>query len=443
MRQKLDEGSDAITLVDVDILVSNGKVGNIEAIIVDRQKIPERCFYATVDSHLQTFGRALMEPRRGRTLLKSLADYDSGDFMLISKFHVDDEYKGNSDVAAIALRQFLRHPFISGQTGNGCWRVSSVAYGLDSLEYMPESDREAWKQHIDKCREMSDDEPSAEEKVAMEEEARQWKAQLVTWARQDANPFLRNGFFQDEAIAKMGAPKNRILVASYGHFCAPLKTHEEALAVQFYTPPPPETNPVGKNGELFEYMKSACGDYGVEITTIRTEIETFLRSGATVADSNILHVACVENKPDIVELILQLDPTVIDRVEHGHTALMLAAVKASGSRARPGHEDTRVLDLLLANGANKALQNRSGMTAYGLFDSGRKKFDIMIQAMMGQPVVPKAPDRSQQFIMARLMPPGGPSPNDLTGGRHAGIIDYSAEEKLPVFDASDDYAEIW
>ena len=139
LTHELDEEAEygGITSVHVKIFVQPEKkaVGFIEAIIVDRQSIPERLFYSAFDSHsssLQSIGCKLLEPRSGRTNLVSLAEWDDPefDFMLIDKFHVDDAYKlsgSSSDVAAKALHQFLHHPFIKGSDGE-LWNVSSVAY---------------------------------------------------------------------------------------------------------------------------------------------------------------------------------------------------------------------------------------------------------------------------------------------------------------------------
>lgn len=107
-----------LTSENVDILLAgNKKVGSIGALIVDRKRIPSGLFYAAFDGHssdLQWVGCELMELRYGRTKLKSLSAYDDPefDFMYISNFHVDLEYK--ADVAGEALSQFLHHPYISG-----------------------------------------------------------------------------------------------------------------------------------------------------------------------------------------------------------------------------------------------------------------------------------------------------------------------------------------
>lgn len=188
-----------------------------------------------------------MEPRYGRTRLASLAEYDDPefDFLYITRFHVDDAYKQNgaSDVATIALHQFLYHPTIRGNSGYAdIWSVSSVAYVLDALESMTASERAAFNKHREDCRKNDRARfmraPGADQDTTLEQERKRWDARLKVLARQDANPFLRNNFFQDLAIAKGGESDARILVASHGHSCQPLKTHAQALAVQFFVPPP-------------------------------------------------------------------------------------------------------------------------------------------------------------------------------------------------------------
>lgn len=450
-----------LTHVSVEILNNhNAKIGSIRAVLVDRQSVPERCFYSSFDEHsadLQWIGCALMEPRYGRTKLQSLAEYDDPefDFMYISHFHVDDEYKNvvvggvssSSDVAAIALRQFLHHPFVSGQLQYGCWKVSSVAYVLDPLEAMTQSEVELWDKHKKDCREydmeiMTGTTIPPASKQAHETECRRWEERMQVFARQDANPFLRNGFFQEKAIARKGGSDARILVASHYHFREPLKSHAQALAVQFCTPDPTGPEPLGKDAELSEYIKAKCSEYPrPNLASVRQQVQTLLQAGATVAGSHGLHAACGNNEYEIVKLLVEQcasagDATTINGYDTNHyTPLMVAAMSAAGRSNKDGVPETRVIDYLLANGADKGLQDKEGLTAYGVFQKARNEFTTAMQAMMGMPVRTSGPGEwsdipSERALEAKLIPPNGPSPNDLTGGggERSGIMDYSAQD---------------
>jgi hypothetical protein len=147
----------SFTHINADIRIGSSiqstekkKIGRIDAILVNRQRIAEHCFYKAFDSHssgMQWIGCAVMENRRGRSKLQSLVEYDDPefDFMYIETFHIDDEYKqnGSSDVEAKALRLFLHHSFIKGENveHDDCWKVSSAAYALDPVQAMTAAQR--------------------------------------------------------------------------------------------------------------------------------------------------------------------------------------------------------------------------------------------------------------------------------------------------------------
>jgi hypothetical protein len=55
----------------------------------------------------------------------------------------------------------------------------------------------------------------------------------------------------------------------------------------------------------------------------------------------------------------------------------------------------------------------------------------MIAAMCGRPVEDTVPlDPSQAEVATKLLPPGGPTPNDLAGGESVadGFMDYSTQD---------------
>ena len=69
------------------------------------------------------------------------------------------------------------------------------------------------------------------------------------------------------------------------------------------------------------------------------------------------------------------------------------------------------------------------MTAYGHFMKQRNEYAVAMQAMMGCLVPANNPGvlsgrPSIQALQTKLIPPGGPSSADLTGGRDDGIMDY-------------------
>ena len=73
----------AFTNVKADILKNGTKIGSIEAIIIDRQAIPDGYFLSAMDGHslsLQMVGSTVYELRHGRTKLMSLAECDDMEF---------------------------------------------------------------------------------------------------------------------------------------------------------------------------------------------------------------------------------------------------------------------------------------------------------------------------------------------------------------------------
>lgn len=444
-----------ITLLTADILIrrtdedsmeEETKIGSIKALLLDRRRIPHGRLYSAFDGHsgeLQWIGCALMEPRQGRTKLESLRKSDDPelDFMYISKFHVDDEYKNHNnnnnkngasdDVAAVALRKLLHIPKV-------CDRVCTVAYVLDAEEGMTPEEMQAYDEY------QSTMEPYWYEDKVMGGEGipdhikaarKEWSARMVGFARRDANAFLRNGFFQDPAIAKDSEANSRILVASVGHFSAPLKSHAEAAAIRFYIPEALPAEPTGKDGELHEYVMTTCAhwDYTNPKPPIRQDVQALLCAGASVSRSFALHVACANNTFEMVQLLVQLERAAINSYDNLQcTPLMLAAESAAGrSTMMHGIPETRVIDYLLKQGADRNLPDKSsGMTAYGHFKSRRAQLRIMMQAMTGNPLNTAAAELhpTEQVIETRLMPPRGPTRADTNGGKPEGIIDYSADD---------------
>jgi hypothetical protein len=353
----------------------------------------------------------LLENRYGRTQLQSLKDDDDQEssFMYIQTFHIDDEYKQNenSDIGATALRQFLHHPFIKGNgDGEEWWNVSSAAYVLDPTEAMTASARNA-------------EHPEEQEQDRL--------------SRSDANQFLRNGFFQDPALAKNGGSNARIIVASYQHWKEAMKSHDEAVAVTFCPPPPKLT---GNDRKILDTIKRKCGmaEYSASpndsspYQTLFTEIQLLCATTGSLVRSHALHAACANNALPVVNYILEHEPNTIEsRDQNLSTPLMVAASSAAGRNTNSGIAETVVIDRLLAAGANKSLQDDAGMTAYGNFLAAKKEYEIMIIAMTGGNVRPRGNLPSVQALETKLRPTEGPSPGDVSGGTGAntGFVDYT------------------
>lgn len=460
LRHETDEDGEygAFTSVDVDILVRGSKVGRITGTIVNRQALPERHFMSAMDGHsgdLQWVGSCLFEPRLGRTKLRSLAEYDDNefDFLYVNALHVDDAWKrgGSSDVGAAALRQLLHHPFIKGDAygSSGCWKVSSAVYVLDPYEAMTKEEAEAEKKRTREAPRagmMSQPPPETEESLrAKEEEERRMDA----LARSDANQFLRNGFFQDAAVAGMGGNAARFVVASYGQWNRPqLLSHAEAAAVRFYVPPPSSRPPTGKDAVILQLTKRTCMENSnaaamaemghappprEEFAAYQVEVRRLMAEGGSLSRSNALHAACANNVPSLVACILELDPSALEaRDESGSTPLMLAAMSAAGRSNINGiPRDQPVIDRLLVAGAQRGAMDPKGMTAYGVLKRQVAEFDIMMSAMCGRATGGQTGVKpGLRELEAKLMPSGGATAADLSGGQgaEAGFVDYREED---------------
>jgi hypothetical protein len=426
----------AFTSVNVDILQQSRKVGSIEATIVDRGKIPPNYFMVAMDGHsseLQYVGVALFEPKKGRTKLQSLQQYDQAtEFMYIEKLHVDDDCKvnGASDVGASALHQLLNHPRIKGTNPNP--KLAAAIYILDSTEPMTTEERERADadnlEHMHASR-VSSGEPTAEEIV--QEQQRKARSQLNQ--RADANQFLRNGFFQDPATIG-SSDSGKFLVASYVHWQHPIKSHEQATAIQFIEPPTKPPPPSGKDIEIQNLVKTTCSRvYGNDLSAddlakLTLQVNALVRQGGSVLRSHALHCACANNSLMVVAMILGMEPTAVDAKDiYEATPLMVAANQIAGRRTNAGLPETRVIDTLLQAGARKDLQDSNGLTAYGYFKRSTKEYAIMMQSMTGRSLagVGHVSDPATRAFEAKLLPPGGPTAADLVGGETVGFVQYS------------------
>eukprot|EP00579_Thalassiosira_antarctica_P000891 CAMPEP_0201876714 /NCGR_PEP_ID=MMETSP0902-20130614/8328_1 /ASSEMBLY_ACC=CAM_ASM_000551 /TAXON_ID=420261 /ORGANISM="Thalassiosira antarctica, Strain CCMP982" /LENGTH=466 /DNA_ID=CAMNT_0048404017 /DNA_START=38 /DNA_END=1436 /DNA_ORIENTATION=+ len=452
LRHELDERGEynAFTSVIVDILVRGEKAGAISSVIVNRQRIPERMFLSATDGHsseMQYVAVSIFEPRLGRTKLRSLRDGGSEDtfnFMYIEKMHVNDQYKqnGNSDVGACALRELLRHPYIKGRVDES---ISSCVYILDPHEAIEAKEKRAFREFEMRMDDMivgADDQPQpeTEESLGAKEEKNR---RMDNYARIDANQFIRNGFYQDPAVASQGGNSDGFLVAAHGHFNRPLKSHSEAAAVQFYIAPPAIRPPLGKDAEILELTKRMCREENDATAAngrsfaYRADVSRLIREGGSLLRSNALHAACAINDSSIVRCILQMDPMTLEaRDTHNATPLMIAAATAAGKSNINGFpRDQPVIDILVAAGARKGAVDSKNLTAYGTFKSYQKDYSQMMQALTGRPVQSESsrviPGLAE--LESKLMPPraGGPGTvADQTGGDSSepGFINYKEED---------------
>lgn len=391
-----DEGEcGALTAIYVVILLGGKAIGKISGTIIDREAIPEYGFYDVMDysSELDYVGASLFERRLGRTKLQSLreqGDDSEFDILYIDSIAINQEYtaKGSSDVGSYALRKLLYHPYIRG--GHYlAWKCSCCIYLLQNT---------------------------------------------TPASRNHAIQFLRNGFYQDKAVVNKG--DDRFLVAAYGHWMEPLKSHAEAAAIQFLVAPPNLSPPIGKDIEILGIIERTCqaARNGTKVSSsYQSEVNRLISQGGSLARTSALHVACANQNKGIVEYILRKDPSTVERRdETSSTPLVVAAASAAALGNVMGlSRDQPIIDLLLAAGARKDAVNSKGMTAYGTFVQVQKRMNDMLQTVVGRPGLGLA--RSTLVLSelkSKLMPPGGPGVADIPGGHGAdkGFVDYSQED---------------
>jgi len=477
VEHSISEEQPCITEVWADIMLvlrsaptNSIKIGSISALLIDRQKIRYNCFMGEMDERsqeLQSLGCLLFEPKYGRIRLESLAEYDTieCEFMYIQKMKVDEPYKSTccldgkkgsySDVGAIAIHKLLHHPFIKGveEPKRGSWKVTSAIYWLDSKEQMTKEEREEFSIYMTKQNDVqfaqlggNTTPPSKDEK----KEEKKWDEKLQKLKRMDANQFLRNGFFQDETYAKNGGDAASILVASFndwstpssGRMLLPLKTHAQAASIEFCPKPPAPSQPTGMDKELFDFVKEQCQfdpyeggpTSALSRNQISVQVTNFVVRGASVSRSDALHIACARNSYQLVDMLVNLEPTAVNSFDQiGCTPLMLAAVNALGRFTMHGLSDTKVIDALLGTRCiDKNMTNKKGMTAYGCYKDQKYAYDLMTHTLTGQSLTERSNEarQSDEQIQLKLLPPNGPTSPDLTRGEGpgTGYVLYSDDE---------------
>ena len=428
----------AFTDVEAKVFVQGTAkaIGSIHATLVNRQAIPENCFYEVFDEHssaMEWVGCSVLENRYGRPNLQSLRECDDPefDFMYISSFDIIHNGEGtysSSDVASAALYKFLHDPkYIKGVLDYGCWRVSSAAYILST----PPS---------------SANSSGGEANQASRKRKHTGEAPEADVVREQAEPFLRNGFFQEKVLVQKNPENARILIASYGDWEKPIRpSHKVNFTPLSLTS---TSKPIGKDLEILEavqrllassnqplptnvaavmiglatYQEPRENTTPQQINELRTQLEALRRQGGSIAKSTALHAACESNSGKVVQLLLDMEPAAKNAKDSNNldrTPLMTAARNAKGRLTINGIEDTRVIDALLAAGADKAATDASGMTAYGYFRSPYSQ-DLTYQHKRGTLVL----------LESKLCPPTGPTGVDMAGGkgRSTGFVDYGPED---------------
>ncbi|CAB9531490.1 unknown protein [Seminavis robusta] len=358
---------------------------------------------------LRRIGSAIFEPKYGRTKLQSLSRTDSLDWILvIDKFHVDYKYKkdGASNVGASALQAFLSLRAV-------VHNVSCAVYEMDPREAMTREELDSQKGK-DRDEEKESKQPFrwnlAERSIRKEREE---ELHFSLCRRADANQFLRIGFFQDQALAMRG--NGNYLVASGKHWSrdSARLSHEEAEAISFYKPRVFPA-PVGKDSELHQMIREGGAN-------IEHKVKSLISQGASVTRSLALHTAVANSNRKVVLLLLRLDREGFD--PNGTTPLMLATREAANL---PEDDETEILDILLAAGADRSAQNLEGKTAYGLLLDWRGDYWAMEHLGRGKNMCFTVLKQqvSEEETAQKLLPPNGPSPADETGGVMEGFVHF-------------------
>lgn len=155
--------------------------------------------------------------------------------------------------------------------------------------------------------------------------------------------------------------------------------------------------------------------------------------GGSVAKSQALHAACANNVFEVVRSILEIYPSSINvKGFENLTPLMCAALCAAGRTSKNSIDETWVVDYLLAVGASKGTTDGNGLSAYGHLKKSMADSHIAMQDMMGHRTsLPRGANPTIQVLEAKLMPPGGPTTSDLSGGEgaEAGFVEFRAEDR--------------
>jgi hypothetical protein len=270
-------------------------------------------------------------------------------------------------------------------------------------------------------------------------------------ARMEAEPFLRNGFFQDPALVQEDYDNQRLLVASCGHWNKPMLSKAQVpKEAMFALSVPPKLSVKDRSilravqqlvvRDLYDVMPdfsdlmTGRSEYkppgdpvsAQQLASLRKDLFRLKRMGGSIARSTALHIACEHNSPSVVKLLLELEPKAVDARNKNApsklTPLMVAAKNASERCSINGINDTEIIDHLLSCEAETTMTDSVGMTAYGYFRKVSKQ-------LIGRTYVHGV---GKIFSLEnKLRPPNGPTPVDMEGGKantSTGIIDYGLED---------------
>lgn len=366
-----EEFERSFTPINVAIQVNGKEAGNLDAVLINRAEIRYGHFLSLMDEYsgdTRWISEEIFDPEGGLTLLESLEDHDNPmqPILYIKTLRVKPEYRleGDSNVGAFALRKLLRHPFIVARD------ASMTVYVLSAREAMSEEEEEQERRERNKP---YNENPRKKAKL----EKRKRTDWLQRLARNDANQFLRNGFFQDESYASKGGAPAKILVASKHHWMnSKFLSHLAAEEIQFCKPPEIEERN-DADEELFEYVKNQCNGCDKKDPE-KHIIESLIAKGASLSRSGALHLAVGYNNLRMITFLVESYPLAINTFDpHGNTPLMIAAVRAAGRHTIDGIEDTRILDFLVREGAYTDLCNKENMTAYGCYLKIRNEDDVL------------------------------------------------------------------
>ena len=229
-------------------------------------------------------------------------------------------------------------------------------------------------------------------------------------------------------------------MATYGHWEQPIRPKAQISRVKLLSSKPKPTLS-GKDLEILEAVERLlCSSQKTtvniasvmmcaeryeppldtttpqEINDLRLELSRLVSRGGSIATSTALHRACENNAIKVVQLLLEMESTSVDR-----TPLMIAAKNAAGRCSINGIDDTKVIDCLLTASADKSLIDTSGMTAYGFFrKTSKQMFDITHYHCRGKLVA----------LESKLCPMEGPTDVDLADGKggDTGSVDYGPED---------------
>jgi Ankyrin repeat len=419
---------------DDDTANGNIVVGYINAIRINRSRIPYGYFLASMYQHSPTFmyiGSILYEPHQGMTKLQSLS---SSEFKASSILYIDaicihdgiiEQQYPSSDVGAVALSLFLNHNLMKD--------ITSAVYIIE-----PPSEGD----NVSSRRIVHNNGQFNHKKIL-------WKgsSSSLKFDTPDAYPFIRNGFFRDTAIARQGNTAELILVASPEQWkknpMGILPNDNPVQDMSHYVSQRQEhPEPTGGDVEIIQtiidgsedYKSTTDGDlgsvhgYAIAVRHINT-IRNLISSGGSIERSYALHWACAKNCPQLAFSILFFYPNTINIIDKdGFTPLMIAAVNAVCRKRGPDRiDECVVIDILLQQGADRDILDHDNLTAFGHFAQSMKNYALVWNASSLLPSFNDMTHPLDIVIANKLRPTNGPTKDDLAFGetRARGFVHYA------------------